>query len=607
MSKQLHLAPGLELPLDVVTQKLAFLGRTGSGKTYGATKLAELMLEHDAQIVVLDVVGVWYGLRIGGDFKLPVFGGLHGDIALESTAGAVLADLVVDRGISAVLDVSQFETDAQKARFAEAFASRFFFRKKAAPSAVHLFLEECQEFVPQNPSGGDAQMLHAWTRLAKLGRNFGIGLSLISQRPQEVNKKVLNMTEVMFAFQMRGPQERKTIKDWSSDKDLEVDIIGELPSLAVGEAFVSSPQWLQVEKRVKIAKKLTADVSSTPKVGATSTPAAARELTPIDLAQLQKTMAATIEKAKATDPRELQKEIARLRTELTKSQKAGQGTRVSPPDPAALQAKIDRAVEAAVTAERKQARWANEGLRRRLADVLQGLGTRIPTALVNLDNAIGVVKASLTAAIDGIEERLVDPAPPVQTSHAPRVVGTVASSRSPRRNTDARNIASTNGDLSGLHQSIVNALAELEAIEISEPSREQVGFYVGKAAGGGYFTRVVGELNTTGHVMYPQPGRLALTDTGRSHASRVDPPISLDDLHNRVRSHLSGLHKAIFDVVLEKRHALTREELGVLVGKAAEGGYFTRVVGELKTAGVLDYPTKGSVIAADTLFPEALS
>ena len=41
------------LPVDAVTQKLAFLGRTGSGKTYGATKLAELMLGAGAQIVAL--------------------------------------------------------------------------------------------------------------------------------------------------------------------------------------------------------------------------------------------------------------------------------------------------------------------------------------------------------------------------------------------------------------------------------------------------------------------------------------------------------------------------------------------------------------------------
>lgn len=51
--KTLKLSADLSLPLDAVTQKFAFFGKNGSGKTYGATKLAELMLSAGAQIVVI--------------------------------------------------------------------------------------------------------------------------------------------------------------------------------------------------------------------------------------------------------------------------------------------------------------------------------------------------------------------------------------------------------------------------------------------------------------------------------------------------------------------------------------------------------------------------
>src|SRR5437016_4370226 len=109
---KLHIADGLTLPLDATTQAIAWLGRRGSGKTYGATKLAELFYKAGAQFVALDPVGVWYGLRLAADRKgkgleIPIFGGLHGDIPLEPTGGALLADVVVDRGVSAVVDVSQ--------------------------------------------------------------------------------------------------------------------------------------------------------------------------------------------------------------------------------------------------------------------------------------------------------------------------------------------------------------------------------------------------------------------------------------------------------------------------------------------------------------------
>ncbi len=146
---KLHIADKLSLPLNAVTQKLAMLGRTGSGKTYGATKLAEEMLDAGAQIVALDPVGAWYGLRLAANGRdagiaIPVFGGLHGDVPLEPSAGALIADLIVDRGISAICDVSQFEHDTEKARFGRDFAARFFYRKKSAPSAVHVFMEECR-------------------------------------------------------------------------------------------------------------------------------------------------------------------------------------------------------------------------------------------------------------------------------------------------------------------------------------------------------------------------------------------------------------------------------------------------------------------------------
>lgn len=125
----------LTLPIEAVTQKFAFLGRTGSGKSYAATKLCELMLQERAQVVALDPVGVWWGLRTGkGDnFKVPVFGGLHGDLPLDEHAGVLIADLIVDRNLCAVLDVSQM-ISAQQQRFATAFITQLFHRKKAAPS-----------------------------------------------------------------------------------------------------------------------------------------------------------------------------------------------------------------------------------------------------------------------------------------------------------------------------------------------------------------------------------------------------------------------------------------------------------------------------------------
>ena len=65
MTKSLSFAKHRSLPIEAVTQKFAFLGQSGSGKTYGAGKFVEGLLEAGAQVVILDRVGIWYGLRSG--------------------------------------------------------------------------------------------------------------------------------------------------------------------------------------------------------------------------------------------------------------------------------------------------------------------------------------------------------------------------------------------------------------------------------------------------------------------------------------------------------------------------------------------------------------
>lgn len=309
------------LPVSAATQKLAWLGTTGSGKTYGASKLAEQFWYTGAQFIVLDPVGVWYGLRLDKSGKkpskidIPVFGGLHGDMPLDPGAGKLLANLVVDKTLSAIIDVSQFESDAAKARFAADFADQFFYRKKAKASAVHLFIEECQEFVPQNPQRGEERMLHAFVRMQKLGRNFGIGSSYISQRPQEVNKKALNMAQTLFVFRNTGTHERKAIELWIKDNSLDENIANDLPKIPTGQCHIWSPEFLKISEMVHILEKDTFNASATPEVGKK---AKAQSLASIDIKALQESMAEVVKAAANEDPALLRKRIGALELELKK-------------------------------------------------------------------------------------------------------------------------------------------------------------------------------------------------------------------------------------------------------------------------------------------------
>lgn len=133
--KTIELASNLKLPLDAATQKLAFLARSGAGKTYGAGKFVEGLVAAGAQVVVVDPVGVWWGLRLGADGTSPgidnvyVFGGQRGDVPLEPAAGELVAGVIVDHRISVVLDVSEM-TGGEMRRFIADFATELLRRRR---------------------------------------------------------------------------------------------------------------------------------------------------------------------------------------------------------------------------------------------------------------------------------------------------------------------------------------------------------------------------------------------------------------------------------------------------------------------------------------------
>lgn len=317
--KIIQLVKGIKIPLDAATQKLAFLGRSSSGKSYASMKFVEELLTHQVQTVILDPVGIWYSLRLRADgktqaFPIPVFGGEYADVPLEPTSGELVAQLVVEKGISCVLDVS-YMRKAERKRFVADFAENLFFLKKKHRSAMHLVVEEAQTFAPQKVFNGEERMLGAMEDIVKIGRNYGIGISLISQRPQSINKDCLNQTEALFCFQTNGTHERKAIVDWIVEKGLsKQDIEGDLSGLQTGTCFLWSPQWLKILKKVEILKKQTLDIGKTPEVGKISQ---SRTLAPVDLEKIKQSMQSVIQQKKENDPAELKREIANLKKQLS--------------------------------------------------------------------------------------------------------------------------------------------------------------------------------------------------------------------------------------------------------------------------------------------------
>ena len=323
MDKVLRVFEEVQLPVDAATQVLGFMGKRRTGKTYAAGVFVEELLEAQVQTLVLDQVGNWWALRVGAPghgagLDVPVLGGLHGDIALSAEAGQLVADLLSETGRSMVLDVSLF-TKAQRRRFCADLGERIWERKKAekSPAPLHVVLEECQLVVPQRVESDVARMVGVWEEIVRLGGNFGIGVSLLSQRPQSVNKEVLSQAEVVVVFQTNGTHERKALRDWLVEQGGSVDLLAELPGLQVGDAYLWSPSWLQIFQRVRARPKHTLDASATPRVGEKR---ATRTLKTLDLSALREAMASATHAAEAEDPKTLRARISALERTLADAQ-----------------------------------------------------------------------------------------------------------------------------------------------------------------------------------------------------------------------------------------------------------------------------------------------
>lgn len=682
----LRIADNVDIPLDeAVTEKFGYMGRTGSGKTYAAMKAAEEMLDAGVQVVALDPVGKWYGLRLAGEpvgklskaldlapkaYAIPVFGGLHGDLPLNPHGGALLADLIIDRNISAVVDVSQFEHDAEKARFVHDFAARFYFRKKASPGAVHVFVEEAQEFIPQNIQRGEEKMLHVMQRMTRLGRNFGIGMSLITQRPQDVNKKALGMCECVLAFQLTGVPERKAVDAWIREKGMSENLVADLPKLPQGSAFLWSPGWLRVMRQVDIRSKRSADVSATPKVGASK---AAGELTPVDLDQLREAMTAVVAEADANDPKKLKARIAELEASIGEveaslthgkdaerlwNERDASDRNLREAFAANTAAMLSEAREEAAEDAARFYEGRVETLRVALSEARGRLGAVLASAasitneLASLSSAADSAQAGIDIALeaaakwnaftraphypDGGDLAVADAAavealfremrdgelpPPVIDYRDPRgrtkvdatlrgaglrPVTDVVASGTFRIMDGKAAPVSTNDG--ALPQRILDALLFFERAGNPAPTRAEVAFFAGVSPKGGHFSRVIsGPLKGGGLLVYPGPDSLALTDEGRKRAKA--PEIrTLRQMHDLHRARLgSGLKSLIFDAILPHRHdGMTREQLAEFVGASPKGGHFSRSVSSMKSAGLLTYTGKGIIAPAPGLFPKGL-
>lgn len=313
MTAELRIADELSLPLEAVTEPMGMLAARRAGKSNAAVVIAEEMFRNHLHWVAIDPKGDWWGIRgagTGRGLPVPIFGGEHGDVPLEPGAGALIADLVVDQRLTCLLDVSGFASEADKIRFLLAFGDRLFRRKARGQEPTHVFFEEADDYVPQRAFPEQARLVHVMARILKQGGSRGLGGTVISQRSAVVHKDILSQVQTLFALRTTGPQDRKAIRDWVSFTGENPEVVESLPELRDGEAWVWSPNFLRLTKRIQFRRRSTFDSGATPKIGESRQ--APATLADVDMPSLGAQIAASVERAEAEDPKKLKARIREL-------------------------------------------------------------------------------------------------------------------------------------------------------------------------------------------------------------------------------------------------------------------------------------------------------
>lgn len=334
MSK-IHLAPDVNLPLDIVTMRSLVLGVSGSGKSTFARLLAEKIHAAGQRFCVIDLKNDWWGLKSSADGKEPaipvvIIGGPRADVPLDVNAGAAVADIVAETDHSFIIDLDEL-SKGRGIKFLGAFFERLY---EVNRQPLLLICDEADRYAPQKPMSVEANVtLGAADDIARRGRKRGIGSLWLSQRPAVIAKNVTSQCELVVTFRTTSSLDLKELREHVgrvATAEQVAETMRQVAGLNDGEAILMSQHPdTRMFKTAQFPMPATFDSSATPKVGKRRIEP--KQLAAPDLKALGERIKATVEKAKADDPKELRAKIVKLQTEMDGMRRAPKVERIEVP------------------------------------------------------------------------------------------------------------------------------------------------------------------------------------------------------------------------------------------------------------------------------------
>lgn len=541
------------LPVDLdklISTRLLIQGASGAGKSHLLRSFMEGLWGRVPQMV-FDLEGEYVTLLDKYDFALF---GASTRVAASPANAPLLVRRLLELNASALFDLSDLDTEAERAEFVRRACEELMRLTKSAPRNLILVFDEAQRVCPQS-GYGEAISTRAVREICTGGRKRGLCPIFATQRHSAIDATARGMLlNKMVGITPPGIDTNAA----KQQLGLAVDMAKRLSELEPGEFLVYGPA-----------------VSPRTVLLARGGPVATRHLGP-----------------------------------------GYMGAYSPPPASEAVQSLYEQIGDMPAEAEQKpeqKATTSGGSVREVVKEVrvevpvVKEVVVEIPvfrvgevTELSETAHNLIAMGKDMAAMGHMLLSRLPDSKKP-PLSEAAVLKNAPVQPVAPTK----PNVDTAGNPVSRPQQAILDTLAELTALGLSQPRREHVAVFAEQSAKSSAFTNNLSALRTAGLINYPASGCVTLTQTGNRKAAIARKNLTQSDLHDQWLVRLPMPQQRILRyLILCYPDARTRDTVAHQVAASATSSAYTNNLGVLRSLGLIDYPAKGEVSATPLLFPE---
>ncbi len=611
-----ELGPGVRCDLQKLIDTRALVqANSGGGKSHTLRRLLE-QTHGKVQQLVIDPEGEFASLRERYDYVLAARTG--GDTAADPRAAKLLAERLLQLGVSAILDIYELKAH-ERIRFVRSFLEALVDASKTLWHPALVVLDEAHVFCPQQ---GEAESAGAVIDLCTRGRKRGFSAVLATQRlsklhkdaAAELNNKLIGRTGLDVDRKRAGEELGFTTKEQ----------LLSLRQLEPGAFYAFGPALSLEVVQVQVGPVQTTHPKAGSRIAFTPPPPteAVKALLP-QLADLP----AEAEQKQRTEA-ELRKDLAAARATITRLERAAPVQTSAKPDPARAAELAQARVDVHALQQRgKQLTGALERLMKFIVEInaqdfFKAGGEAIDKAAVQkaIDAAaaqlVKLAEADVSRRQAAFErwrkqgEQLVaqisrvleqDIKVSVSVKHnAPFTVSVPLPRPGPR----AQPIGDTSG-LATAQRKILNAIAFLEQVGYATPDRTQVSLFAGLSPTAGHTSNMYGGLRTAGLIEYLPNGKVQLMEGGRPLADPGTVPQTAEEMQTYLLEKVAAAQRKILTVLIAAYpQPMDRREVAERAGLSPDAGHTSNMFAGLRSLGVIEYPSPKTAVALPVLFLE---